>query len=115
MVTSQPPLVSVLLLSYNRPAMLGEAISSALGQTYRRVEVIVADDASTEDRAGVVAGFGDPRLRFGLYARNIGVAANVSAALAEAQGTTTPASVRKAAFGAVARMRGRRELLTTAR
>lgn len=39
-------LVSVVIPTYNRAAMVTEAVDSALGQTYRDVEVIVVDDGS---------------------------------------------------------------------
>lgn len=44
----QDPLVSVIIPCYNGEAFLKEAIESALAQTYRRVEVIVVDDGSTD-------------------------------------------------------------------
>lgn len=41
-------LVSVIVPVYNRPKLLRESVSSALAQTYDRLEVIVVDDASTD-------------------------------------------------------------------
>jgi glycosyltransferase involved in cell wall biosynthesis len=48
------PLVSVIIPVYNYDRYLGEAIESVLSQTYRRLEVIVVDDGST-DQSGEVA------------------------------------------------------------
>lgn len=42
------PRVSVLLTSYNRPAMLAEAIQSVLDQTFTDFELIVLDDNSSD-------------------------------------------------------------------
>lgn len=42
------PLVSVLMPSYNKAPYIGEAIESVLCQTYRNLELIVVDDASTD-------------------------------------------------------------------
>ena len=42
-----PPLVSVVIPSYNRPRLLREAVDSALAQTYPAVEVVVGDDSPT--------------------------------------------------------------------
>lgn len=43
------PLVSVVIPTHNRRDLVCEAIDSALSQTYPAVEVIVVDDASTDD------------------------------------------------------------------
>lgn len=45
------PRVSVLLTSYNRPAMLAEAVESVLAQTYQDFELIILDDNSSPDSA----------------------------------------------------------------
>jgi hypothetical protein len=52
------PWVSILITNYNYAAFLGEAIKSALAQTYARCEVIVVDDGSTDASADVIAKFG---------------------------------------------------------
>lgn len=44
----QGPLVSILINNRNYSRWLGEAIESALGQTYALVEVVVVDDGSTD-------------------------------------------------------------------
>jgi glycosyltransferase involved in cell wall biosynthesis len=49
----------VILPTYNRVALIGEALESVLAQTYRPVEIIVVDDGSTDDTASVVAQFSD--------------------------------------------------------
>ena len=74
-----PGLVSIIIPVHNRLQYLAHAIGSALGQTHRRVEVIVVDDGSPKDPAPVVAQF-DDRVRLvrkangGLAsARNFGI------------------------------------------
>lgn len=49
------PVVSVIIPTYNRAALLREALDSVARQTYRDYEVIVVDDGSTEDVAAIVA------------------------------------------------------------
>jgi glycosyltransferase involved in cell wall biosynthesis len=48
------PRVSVILPNYNGGAFLGDAITSACRQSLREIEIIVIDDASTDDSVDVV-------------------------------------------------------------
>jgi glycosyltransferase involved in cell wall biosynthesis len=57
------PLVSVVIPTFNRADLLRRALRSVAAQTYRNLEVLVADDGSTEDIAAVVAQIGDERVR----------------------------------------------------
>jgi hypothetical protein len=66
-------LISVVIPTYNRAALVGRAIGSALAQTHPDLEVIVVDDASTDATAEVVREIRDPRLRFLSLPRNTGV------------------------------------------
>ena len=83
---STAPKISVCIPTYNQGRYLGVAIRSALEQTERDIEVIVFDDASTDDTPAVVASFGDPRLRGFRQARNVGIAHNRNSCLAVARG-----------------------------
>ncbi len=58
-VQSRQPLVSIIIDNYNYREFLPLAISSALGQTYPKVEVVVVDDGSTDGSQSVVQGYGD--------------------------------------------------------
>lgn len=50
-------LVSIIIPSYNRSALLSEAIQSCIIQTYRPIECIIVDDGSTDDTKVVVEKF----------------------------------------------------------
>jgi glycosyltransferase involved in cell wall biosynthesis len=52
-------LVTILINNYNYGRFLGEAIDSALNQTYSNIEVIVVDDGSTDSSREVIASYGD--------------------------------------------------------
>jgi len=43
------PAVSVAITAYNSGPWVGEAVRSALDQTMGDIEVVVVDDASTDD------------------------------------------------------------------
>jgi glycosyltransferase involved in cell wall biosynthesis len=55
--------VSVVIPVYNRSTELRRAVRSVLAQTYVDLELIVVDDASTDDIAGALEDVADPRLR----------------------------------------------------
>ncbi|MDD1764949.1 MAG: glycosyltransferase family 2 protein [Methanomassiliicoccales archaeon] len=67
-----PGLVSVIIPTYNRPELLARAIRSAIGQTYRDLEIIVVDDGSQRQ---VVEGVGDTRVKYLKHESNEGVSA----------------------------------------
>jgi GT2 family glycosyltransferase len=84
---AHPPeagLVSVIVPTYNRAAILARALDSALAQSYPHVEVLVIDDGSTDATAAVVAQYGD-RVRY-LRQANAGVGAARNHGIANARG-----------------------------
>ena len=48
------PLVSVICLSYNHEAYVVEALNSVINQTYPNVELLIADDCSTDNSVEVI-------------------------------------------------------------
>jgi glycosyltransferase involved in cell wall biosynthesis len=58
-----PPLVSVILPTYNRAWSLRAAIDSVLNQNVDRTELIVVDDGSTDETQRLVSTYGQ-RLRY---------------------------------------------------
>lgn len=78
------PLVSILIPCYNNQDFVGEAIESALNQTYSNIEVIVVNDGSTDNSLHVIKGFGD-RIKW-IDAKNQGACAARNAALKMCQG-----------------------------
>lgn len=66
--------VSIVLPTYNGVKYLRQSIESCLGQTHRRVELIVVDDGSSEDIQGVVTGYNDPRIKYLRHSSNLGLA-----------------------------------------
>lgn len=58
------PIVSVIIPTHNRNGFLQSAIESVLNQTFQSFEIIVVDDASSEDVQGIVQGFHDRRVKY---------------------------------------------------
>ena len=80
------PAVSVCIPAYNASRFIAETVESVLAQTFGDYELIVVDDASTDDTVDVVRRFTDPRLRLICNDRNLGLAGNWNRAVAEARG-----------------------------
>ena len=57
------PKVSVLLTSYNHEKYIGESIQSILDQTYKDFELVILDDASTDNSVKVIKSFKDKRIK----------------------------------------------------
>lgn len=79
------PLVSIIMPTYNRAAVITQAISTVLEQYYGHFELLVCDDASTDDTAAQVKAFDDKRIRYLKLAKG-GAAAARNAGLAQAKG-----------------------------
>jgi glycosyltransferase involved in cell wall biosynthesis len=78
---SDAPLVSVIIPVYNGERFLGEALRSVAAQEYRRFEVLVVDDGSTDGSRRIAERFSDVRVLSGPRrgvsgARNLAVAAS---------------------------------------
>ena len=79
------PLVSVIIPTYNRAALVRDAVRSVLEQTFSDFELIVIDDGSTDGTDAVMAGFDDRRL-FYIKQENRGRSAARNRALSRARG-----------------------------
>jgi len=74
---STQPLVSIIMLTYNRAPYIALALESALAQTYQNWELIILDDGSTDNTEVIVTPYlNDTRISYkkdsvnkGLFAR----------------------------------------------
>jgi glycosyltransferase involved in cell wall biosynthesis len=72
LIMSLQPKVSIVIPTYNRAPLLGRAIGSVLAQSYTDFELIVVDDASTDNTVAVVKGLNDSRIRYLCHKTNLG-------------------------------------------
>jgi O-antigen biosynthesis protein len=87
-IHSDPPLVSVVVTTCDRPFQLRQTLDSLLAQSYPAFELIVVDNrpSSTSTRNAVAERYGtDPRLRY-LGEPRVGLSAARNAGLARARG-----------------------------
>jgi glycosyltransferase involved in cell wall biosynthesis len=80
------PLVTIAIPSYNCAAYVGEAVGSALSQTYEHIEVVAVDDCSTDASVEILRGIRDPRFRLYVNDRNLGIEGNWNRCLELARG-----------------------------
>ncbi|MDX1741715.1 MAG: glycosyltransferase family A protein, partial [Rhodothermales bacterium] len=80
------PRFSVCIPNYNYGHYLGQTIESVLNQTFQDFEIIVADNASTDDSVAVVESFGSDRIRLLRNRYNIGFSPNLDRATRSATG-----------------------------
>jgi glycosyltransferase involved in cell wall biosynthesis len=85
----EPLAVSVVMPVYNGAQWLPAALESVLGQTLSDIEVLVVDDASTDESARLAEGYAarDPRVKVLRQPSNRGPAAARNVALDRARGT----------------------------
>ena len=81
------PLVSIVMCVYNGEKYLKEQVDSILAQTYRPIELIIADDASTDNTKKILGQYeNNPFVRLIYREKNIGLAKNFSLAAERATG-----------------------------
>lgn len=79
--------VSIILPTFNRAGLLGTAIESVLAQTAGEFELIVVDDASTDETPSLLESFDDARLRVLRLETNGGAARARNRGIAAAKGS----------------------------
>lgn len=70
------PKVTVMIPTYNQAEYVGQAVRSALNQSYPNLEVIVGDDASTDSTPSIISCIKDKRLKYVRNNVNLGRVAN---------------------------------------
>lgn len=83
------PLVSVICLCYNHERFVEDAIRSVLNQTHKNIQLIVVDDASTDNSVNVIRNFvgSNPAVKFLALSENAGNCKAFNRGLALAKGS----------------------------
>lgn len=79
------PTVSIIIPTYNRSALLKQALQSCLDQTFRDFEIIVVDDGSTDDTRKMVERLNSPQIVY-IHQPNRGRSRARNRALSKARG-----------------------------
>ena len=61
---TEKKIFSIVIPTYNRASFIGKAIGSVIGQLYKKWELIIVDDGSTDNTKEVVLSFNDNRIRY---------------------------------------------------
>lgn len=80
------PTFSVIIPTHNRAELMPRAVESVLAQTYDDFELLVVDDASTDDTEDVMASFEDERVVYVRREENAGHAAARNTGIQRARG-----------------------------
>ena len=86
---TEDPLVSIAIISFNNENYIGECIESCLAQTYENIEIIIADDASTDNSLKIINEYAllHPLKIKVIYSKiNCGVSSNFNKAVRASKG-----------------------------
>lgn len=82
------PHITVAIPVFNRAHLVGETIESVLNQTFQDYDLLVVDDASSDNTVGVIKNYvnHDPRIKLIVNEKNLGLTRNWNRCLELAQG-----------------------------
>ena len=82
------PLVSVIMPCYNMASYISDSIKSVISQTYPHWELLIVDDASTDNTVDIIESYSqsDPRIRCAIKKQNSGIADTRNQCIQMAQG-----------------------------
>ena len=81
------PRVSVVIPTHNRVNLLSRAIQSVLNQTYKDFEIIIVDDASSDETGDMIENLSDPRIKYVRHVDNQGGAAARNTGIKHSRGS----------------------------
>lgn len=79
-------LISIIMPVYNREQTVKQSVESVLAQSYSHFEMIIVDDASTDQTAEVIKEIDDQRIRYIKHTENRGACAARNTGILAAEG-----------------------------
>ena len=79
-------LISIVIPVFNRAHTIRRAVESCIKQSYKNLEIIVVDDASSDNISEVMSSINDERIKFLQHDRNKGEAASRNTGLRNSNG-----------------------------
>ena len=88
MLKEKMPLVSIILQTFNRKKLLKKALQSAINQTYKNIEILIADNHSEDGTEEFCQKYAkkDARIKLHRHEENIGMVKNANYILNEVRG-----------------------------
>lgn len=80
------PFFSIVIPTYNRADLLKATIAIILEQTFHDFEIIISNNASTDNTKKIVKSFKDPRIKYFENKKNLGAEPNMKKAISYARG-----------------------------
>lgn len=80
------PRITVIIPTRERCDVLGKTLETVVAQDYERLEIVVSDNASTDDTRKVVESFRDPRIHYVNTGRRLSMSHNWEFALSQVEG-----------------------------
>ena len=77
---SNNPLVSILIATYNSENFIKETLDSVLNQTYKNLEIVLCDDASSDNTVNILKEYQkkDERVKIIQNNKNLGISLNMN-------------------------------------
>ncbi len=80
------PLVTVAIPTFNRADLVEQCVRSVMEQTYPNIEILVSDNASSDETLKRLSAIDDKRLRVVTSQTNVGAIGNFNKCIDEARG-----------------------------
>jgi glycosyltransferase involved in cell wall biosynthesis len=78
--------ISVIMATCNGEKTISRAIDSILNQSYTNIELIIVDDASTDDTKIIISRYKTKKIKYLLNKSNLGLAKSLNIGLAHSSG-----------------------------